>query len=55
MLVINAHADRTGKRVMFAFNLTGEVDQMRRRHDLVLAMGGTRVMASLTAMGLVGF
>ena len=28
--------DRTGKKVMFAFNLTGDLDEMRRRHDLVL-------------------
>jgi ATP-dependent DNA helicase DinG len=46
--VINAHADKTGKRVMFAFNLTGEVDEMRTRHDHVLARGGTCVMASAT-------
>ena len=30
--------DRTGKKVMFAFNLTGDLDQMRRRHDLVLRL-----------------
>ena len=41
MRVINAHADRTGKKVMFAFNLTGEVDEMRQRHDLVRDLGGT--------------
>lgn len=54
MRVIDRHADRTGKRVMFAFNLTGEIDQMRRRHDLVLELGGTCVMASLNSVGLVG-
>ncbi|MGU3493939.1 ribulose-bisphosphate carboxylase large subunit family protein [Xanthobacteraceae bacterium A53D] len=54
MHVINDHADRTGRKVMFAFNLTGEIDQMRRRHDLVLAAGGTCVMASLNSVGLVG-
>src|SRR3954469_3326187 len=31
MRVINRHADRTGRKVMFAFNLTGELDQMLRR------------------------
>ena len=36
MRVINDHAERTGKKVMFAFNLTGDLDQMRRRHDLVV-------------------
>ena len=55
MPVINAHADRTGKKVMYAFNLTGELDQMRRRHDLVLSEGGTCVMASLNSVGLVGW
>jgi ribulose-bisphosphate carboxylase large chain len=55
MRVINAHADRTGKKVMFAFNATGELDEMRRRHDLLLAAGGTCIMASLNSVGLVGF
>ena len=54
MRVVNDHADRTGKKVMFAFNLTGEIDQMRRRHDLVRELGGTCVMASLNSVGLVG-
>jgi len=54
MRVVNEHADRTGKKVMVAFNLTGDLDQMRRRHDLVLAEGGTCVMAVLNSIGLVG-
>jgi len=55
MRVVNDHAERTGKKVMYAFNLTGEIDEMRRRHDLVEALGGTLVMASLNSLGLVGF
>jgi ribulose-bisphosphate carboxylase large chain len=54
MRVINAHADRTGKKVMFAFNLTGDLDQMRRRHDVLLEHGATCLMASLNSVGLVG-
>ena len=54
MHAVNRHADRIGKKVMFAFNLTGEIDQMRRRHDLVVAQGGTCVMASIHSVGLVG-
>ena len=54
MRVVNDHADRTGKKVMVAFNLTGDLDQMRRRHDLVLAEGGSCVMAVLNSIGLVG-
>ncbi len=54
MRVINDHASRTGKKVMFAFNLTGEIDELRRRHDLVLAAGGTCVMVSIHSVGLPG-
>jgi ribulose-bisphosphate carboxylase large chain len=54
MRVVNENADRTGKKVMVAFNVTGDLDQMKRRHDLVLAEGGTCVMAVLNSVGLVG-
>lgn len=54
MRVINDHAQRSGKMAMYAFNLTGEVDQMRRRHDLVRDLGGTCVMVSLHSVGLSG-
>jgi ribulose-bisphosphate carboxylase large chain len=54
MRVICDNAERTGKKVMYAFNLTGDLDQMRRRHDLVRALGGTCVMASLNSVGLAG-
>jgi ribulose-bisphosphate carboxylase large chain len=52
MKVINAHADRTGKKVMYAANITGEIDEMRRRHDLVVAELGTCVMVSMNSIGL---
>jgi ribulose-bisphosphate carboxylase large chain len=55
MQVIQKHADRTGRKVMYAFNLTGELDEMRQRHDWVLAHGGTAVMLSLNSVGLAGF
>jgi len=54
MRVINEHADKTGKKVMFAFNVTGEIDEMRHRHDLVQELGGTCVMAGLNSVGLSG-
>ena len=54
MRVINRHADATGKKVMFAFNLTGEIDEMRQRHDLVRELGGTCIMASVNSVGLSG-
>ena len=54
MRIVNLAADRTGKKVMVAFNLTGELDQMKRRHDFVLAHEGTCVMICLNSVGLVG-
>jgi ribulose-bisphosphate carboxylase large chain len=54
MRVIDRYAERNGRKVMFAFNLTGEIDEMRRRHDLVESLGGTCVMASLNSIGIVG-
>ncbi len=54
MTVLDAEAQRRGRKVMYAFNLTGDLDQMRRRHDHVLSRGGTCVMASVNAVGLVG-
>jgi len=54
MAVINQHADKSGRKVMFAFNVSGEVDEMQRRHDLVAELGGTCVMASINSVGLAG-
>ncbi len=54
MRVINDHAERTGKKVMYACNLTGDIDQMRTRHDLLRELGGTCAMVSLNSIGLAG-
>lgn len=52
MRVINEYADRTGKKPMYAFNVTGEIDALLRNHDTVLASGGTCVMVSLNHAGV---
>ena len=52
MNVINTAADKTGKKAMFAFNLSGDVDDMLRRHDYVVAKGGTCIMVSLNWIGI---
>ena len=54
MRVIARRADRTGHKTMYAFNLTGEIDEMRRRHDIRRTSWGTCVMASLNSVGLSG-
>ncbi|MGO8759208.1 MAG: ribulose-bisphosphate carboxylase large subunit family protein [Terracidiphilus sp.] len=50
--VLRDHAEKTGKLPMYAANITGEIDQMLRRHDLVVAHGGTCVMVSVNSIGL---
>lgn len=54
MHVVNDHADKTGKKVMVAFNITADLDDMYRHHDIVLENGGTCVMVNLIAVGLAG-
>lgn len=54
MAVVERHADRLGRKVMVAFNITGDLDEMRQRHDLVRDLGGTSIMASLNSVGITG-
>jgi ribulose-bisphosphate carboxylase large chain len=54
MAVIERHADRAGRKAMYAFNVSGDMEDMLRRHDYVLQRGGTCVMVSLNAAGLSG-
>jgi ribulose-bisphosphate carboxylase large chain len=49
---LNDYAQKTGRRPMYAANITGEIDQMMRRHDAVVAQGGTCVMVSVNSVGL---
>jgi ribulose-bisphosphate carboxylase large chain len=54
MRVINAHADKTGKKVMYAFNLSDEMDAMLRHYETIVDAGGTAAMISLNSVGLSG-
>jgi ribulose-bisphosphate carboxylase large chain len=54
MRVINDLADRTGKKIMYAVNISDETDAMLRHHDTVREAGGTCVMVSLNGVGLAG-
>jgi ribulose-bisphosphate carboxylase large chain len=54
MNVINAHADKTGKKVMYAFNISGEVDEMLQRYEKIVNSGGTCAMVSINSVGLAG-
>lgn len=52
MHVINEHAEKTGKKVMYAFNISGEIDEMLYRYDEVVQQGGTCAMISINSVGL---
>lgn len=54
MGVINRRMSSDGKKVMYAFNVSGEVDRMLERHDVVKGNDGTCVMVSLNAVGAAG-
>jgi ribulose-bisphosphate carboxylase large chain len=54
MRVLDEHAERTGKKVMYAFNVSDELDAMQRHYEKVLAAGGTCAMISLNSVGLAG-
>ncbi|MFN3825340.1 MAG: ribulose-bisphosphate carboxylase large subunit family protein [Pseudorhodobacter sp.] len=54
MAVLNDHADRTGRRVLYAFNISGEIDEMRRNLDLLERHGAGCAMVCLNAVGLPG-
>jgi len=54
MPVIERHADRTGKKAMYAFNITDDISRLERNHDLVLENGGTCIMVCANLVGLSG-
>jgi ribulose-bisphosphate carboxylase large chain len=54
MRVINSQAERTGKKVMYAFNVSDELDAMQRHYEKIVSAGGTCAMISLNSVGLSG-
>ncbi|WP_026874709.1 RuBisCO large subunit C-terminal-like domain-containing protein [Jiangella gansuensis] len=54
MPVLERHADRTGTKPMYAFNITDDIGRLAANHDLVVAAGGTCVMVCVNPVGLAG-
>lgn len=54
MPVLKRHADRTGVMPMYAFNITDDIGNLEANHDLVVAAGGTCVMACVNLVGIAG-
>lgn len=51
---IDRAADHTGKKVMYAFNITDDIDRLEANYDIVRAAGGTCVMVCVNLVGLAG-
>ncbi|HWJ92261.1 MAG TPA: ribulose-bisphosphate carboxylase large subunit family protein [Flavisolibacter sp.] len=54
MRVVNDLANKKGKKIMYAFNLSGEIDDMLRRYETIVKAGGSCAMISLNSVGLSG-
>lgn len=54
MNVINDHQQKTGKKAMYAFNISGDLETMKRNYDTVVQHNGTCVMLSINSIGWVG-
>ena len=55
MPVIDAHAQKTGKRVMYAFGISSaDPDTMMRNHDMVLEAGGNAAVININSIGYGG-
>jgi ribulose-bisphosphate carboxylase large chain len=54
MNAVNDVADATGRKVMYAFNISDQLDLMLEHHDEVVAAGGNCVMISINSVGLAG-
>jgi len=52
--VLEDQAQRTGKKVMYAFNISDELDAMQRHYDKIVNAGGISAMISLNSVGLAG-
>jgi ribulose-bisphosphate carboxylase large chain len=49
---LRRYTDRTGRRVMYAVNITDELDAMQRNCDRIVAAGGCCAMISINPAGL---
>lgn len=47
-------ADETGKQMMYAFNITDDVDKLVENHDIVVDAGGNCIMVSINSVGFSG-
>lgn len=52
MEVINRHFQETGKKIMYAANISGEMDEMMSRYEMIVNLGGTCAMININSVGI---
>lgn len=52
MRIIDELADATGRKLMYAFNISDQIDRMLDHYEVVRSAGGTCVMVSLNSAGM---
>ena len=52
MEVINRHFQETGKKIMYAANISGEMDEMMSRYEMIVNLGGTCAMINVNSVGI---
>lgn len=52
MEVINLHFQQTGKKIMYAANISGEMDEMMSRYEMIVKLGGCCAMVNVNSVGL---
>lgn len=52
MEVINRHFQKTGKKIMYAANISGEMDEMMSRYEMIVKLGGSCAMVNVNSVGL---
>ncbi|MDN3594841.1 ribulose-bisphosphate carboxylase large subunit family protein [Zunongwangia endophytica] len=54
MKEINSFQQKSGKKVMYAFNISGDLETLKRNYDTVLENKGTSAMLSINSLGWAG-
>jgi ribulose-bisphosphate carboxylase large chain len=52
MELIHQHHAKTGKKIMYAFNITDEMDAMLGKYEKIVAAGGNCAMVSINSVGI---
>jgi len=50
--VINRHFNETGKKIMYAVNISGEMDEMMSRYEMIVKLGGCCAMINVNSVGI---